>query len=226
MTGELVISANLSSLTILEEEKTNFVTQVTNGEIVGFKAEFPEMDLGVIFNPASPAKWQTLFNGLLDTLSTQRSPDGLRSLLSQQFDYKGRTFNTASIPGTLYYGNVNKLFVLAFSKEKYQSIVDNLLDENPTPLLKKKLERLPANPACLFQLNVEKLLPLVETEGLPWWRPEIVVFTQKIGVLFAAFAVGGDTASLELTLSRKEKPINAVARLAPIIFFVATLNQQ
>ena len=217
VTGELVISADLSFVTILEQEEPKFATQLTNGEIGGFKAEFPEMDLGVIFNPASPAKWQTLFSDLLEKLNIEPP---------QQFDYKGRTFNTASIPGILYYGNVNKLFVLAFSKEKYQSIVDNLLDENLTPFLKKKLERLPANPACLFQLNVEKFLPLVETEGLPWWRPEIVAFTQKIGVMFAAFAVGEDTASLELTLSREEKPINAVARLAPIIFFVATLNQQ
>ena len=175
------------------------------------------MDLGVIFNPTSPAKWQTFFNGFLEKLSTE---------LPRQFDYKGKTFNTASIPGTLYYGNVNKLFVLAFSKEKYQSIVDNLLDENLTPLFKEKLERLPANPACLFQLNLEKFLPLVETEGIPWWRPEIVAFTQKIGVMFASFAVGEDMASLELTLSHEEKPINAVARLAPIIFFVTTLNQQ
>ncbi|MDE0011314.1 MAG: hypothetical protein OXU36_09200 [Candidatus Poribacteria bacterium] len=217
VTGELVISADLSFVTILDQGELNFAIQSTNGEIGGFKAEFPEMDLGVIFNPASPAKWQALFNGLLEKLSIE-SP--------QQFDYKGKTFNTISIPGTLYYGNVNKLFVLAFSKEKYQSIVDNLLDENLTPFLKKKLERLPANPACLFQLNVEKFLPLVETEGIPWWRPEIVDFTQKIGVMFASFAVGGDTASLELTLSREEKPINAVARLAPIIFFLATLNQQ
>lgn len=217
VTGELVISADLSFVTILEQEEPKFVTQSTNGEISDFKAEFSEMDLGVIFNPTFPAKWQTLFNGLLEKLSAE-SP--------QQLDYKGMTFNTVSIPGTLYYGNINKLFVLAFSKEKYQSIVDNLLDENLTPLFKKKLERLPANPACLFQLNVEKFLPLVETEGIPWWRPEIVAFTQKMGVMFAAFAVGEDTASLELTLSRKEKPINAVARLAPIIFFVATLNQQ
>ena len=226
VTGELVIAADLSFVTILEQEEPKFVIQSTNGEIDGFKAEFPEMDLGVIFNPASPAKWQTLFNSLLEKLSTKRSSHGLRSSVPRQFDYKGKTFNTASIPGTLYYGNVNKLFVLAFSKEKYQSIVDNLLDENLTPFLKKKLERLPTNPACLFQLNVEKFLPLVETERIPWWRPEIVAFTQKIGVMFASFAVGEDMASLELTLSHKEKPINAVARLAPIIFFLATLNQQ
>ena len=214
VTGELVISADLS---VLEQEEPKFVIQSTDGEISSLKAEFPEMDLGVIFNPASPAKWQTFFNGFLEKLSTE---------LPRQFYYKGKTFNTASIPGTLYYGNVNKLFVLAFSKEKYQSIVDNLLDENLTPFLKKKLERLPANPACLFQLNLEKFLPLVETEGIPWWRPEIVAFTQKIGVMFASLVVGEDMASLELTLLHEEKPINAVARLAPIIFFVATLNQQ
>ena len=114
VTGELVISADLS---LLEQEDPKFVTQSTNGEISSFKAEFREVDLGVIFNPASPAKWQTLFNSLLEKLSIEPP---------QQFDYKGRTFNTASIPGTLYYGNVNKLFVLAFSKEKYQSIVDTL----------------------------------------------------------------------------------------------------
>ena len=212
VTGELVISADLSIL----EQDPNFTIKITDGKIEGFEVELPEGDFGLIFNPTSPVKWQTLFNGLLDKLSTEPP---------QQFDSKGRTFNTASIPGTLYYGNVNELFVIALSEEKYQSIVDNLLAGNLTPFLKEKLERLPANPECLFQLNVEKLLPLVETEGLPWWRPEIITFTQKIGALFASLAVGTDTASLELTFSPEEKPIDAVARLAPLLFFVAMLNQ-
>lgn len=213
VTGELVISADSSF--------TNFVPKlIVNsdaGKIEGLKVEFPETDSGLIFHPDSPVKWQTLFNGLLEKLSTEPP---------QQFDYKGMTFNAVSIPGTVYYGSVNELFVIALSKKKCQSLVDNLLTGNPTPIFKRKLEDLPANPACLFQLNIEKFLPFVETEGLPWWRPEIIGFTQKVGVLFASFAVGADAASLELTLSPAEKPIDAIARLAPVIFFVAMLNQQ
>lgn len=213
VTGELVISADSSF--------TNFVPKlIVNsdaGKIEGLKVEFPETNLGLIFHPDSPVKWQALFNDLLEKLSTEPP---------QQFDYKGMTFNTASIPGTLYYGSVKELFVIALSEKQYKSIIDNLLVGKPTPILKKRLERLPANPACLFQLNIEKFLPFVETEGLPWWRPEIIGFTQKVGVLFASFAVGADAASLELTLSPEEKPIDAIARLAPVIFFVAMLNQQ
>ena len=211
VTGELVISADSSF--------TNFVPKlIVNsdaGKIEGLKVEFPETDSGLIFHPDSPVKWQTLFNDLLEKLSTEPP---------QQFDYKGMTLNIAAIPGTLYYGSVNELFVIALSKKKCQSIVDNLLTGNPTPIFKKRLEDLPANPGCLFQLNIEKFLPFVETEGLPWWRPELIAFTEKVGVLFAALAVGVDTASLELTFSPEEKPIDAIARIAPIIFFVATLN--
>ncbi len=213
VTGELVISADSSF--------TNFVPKLivnSDGEkIKSFGVEFPETNIGLMFHPDSPVKWQALFNSLLEKLSTEPP---------QQFDYKGMTLNIAAIPGTLYYGSVNELFVIALSKKKCQSIVDNLLTGNPTPIFKKRLEDLPANPGCLFQLNIEKFLPFVETEGLPWWRPEIIGFTQKVGVLFAALAVGADAASLELTLSPEEKPIDAIARLAPVIFFVAMLNQQ
>lgn len=213
VTGELVISADSSF--------TNFVPKLIvnsdSGKIKSFGVEFPKTNLGLIFHPDSAVKWQALFNGLLEKLGTE-SP--------QQFDYKGMTLNTAAIPGTLYYGSVNELFVIALSKKKWQSIVDNLLTGNPTPIFKRRLEDLPANPACLFQLDIEKFLPLVETEGLPWWRPELIAFTEKVGILFASLTVGADTASLELTLSPEEKPIDAIARIAPILFFVAMLSQQ
>ncbi len=213
VTGELVISADSSFTNFLPK----LIVTSDAGKIEGLKVEFPETDSGLIFHPDSPVKWQALFNGLLEKLSTEPP---------QQFDSKGMIFNTVSIPGTVYYGSVNELFVIALSKEKCQSIVDNLLTGNPTPIFKRKLERLPANPACLFQLNIEKFLPFVETEGLPWWRPELIAFTEKVGVLFASLTVGADTAALELTLSPEEKPIDAIARVAPILFFGAMLSQQ
>ena len=213
VTGEFVSSADSSF--------TNFVPNLAitsnNGKIKSVKVEFSETHLGLIFNPDSAVEWQALFNDLLEKLSPE-SP--------QQLDYKGMTFNTASISGTLYYGNVNELFVIALSEKQYKSIVDNLLVGNPAPVFKKRLEGLPANPACLFQLNIEKFLPFVETEGPPWWRPELIAFTQKVGVLFASLAVGADAASLELTLSPEEKPIDAIARIAPIFFFVAMFSHQ
>lgn len=211
--GELVISADSSFINFVPK----LIVSSGYGKIKGLKVEFPETDSGLIFHPDSPVKWQALFKDLLEKLSTEPP---------QQFDYKDMTFNTAAIPGTLYYGSVNELFVIALSKKKYQSIVDNLLTGNPTPIFKRRLEDLPANPACLFQLDIEKFLPFVETEGLPWWRPELIAFTQKVGVLFASLAVRADAASLELTFSPEEKPIDAIARVAPILFFVAMLSQQ
>ncbi|RKU37338.1 hypothetical protein C6496_09600 [Candidatus Poribacteria bacterium] len=213
VTGELVISADSSF--------ANFVPtlniKLKDEKIESVKVEFPETNLGLIFNPDFPVKWQALFNGLLEKLSTEPP---------QQFDYKGKTLHTASISGPLYYGSVNELFVIALSEKQYKSIVDNLLTGNPTPVFKKRLKGLPANPACLFQLNIEKFLPLVETEGLPWWKPEVIAFTQKVEILFASLAVGADVASLELTLSPEEKPIDAIARLAPILFFLAMMLSQ
>lgn len=213
VTGELVISADSSF--------ANFVPtlniKLKDEKIESVKVEFPETNLGLILHPDSAVKWRTFFNDLLEKLSTEPP---------QQFDYKGKTLHTASISGPLYYGSVNELFVIALSEKQYKSIVDNLLTGNPTPVFKKRLEGLPANPACLFQLNIEKFLPLVETEGLPWWKPEVIAFTQKVEILFASLAVGADVASLELTLSPEEKPIDAIARLAPILFFVAMFSQQ
>ena len=213
VTGGLVITADSSFTNLVPK----LATKSNDGKIESVKVEFPETNLGLIFNPDSPVKWQALFNGLLEKLSTEPP---------QQFDYKGKTLHTASISGPLYYGSVNELFVIALSEKQYKSIVDNLLAGNPTPVFKKRLEGLPANPACLFQFNIEKFLPVVETEGLPWWKPEVIAFTQKVEILFASLAVGADVASLELTLSPEEKPIDAIARLAPILFFVAMMLSQ
>ena len=211
--GGLVITADSSFTNLVPK----LATKSNDGKIESVKVEFPETNLGLIFNPDSPVKWQALFNGLLEKLSTEPP---------QQFDYKGMTFNTAAISGPLYYGSVNELFVIALSEKQYKSIVDNLLAGEPTPIFKRRLEGLPANPACLFQLNIEKFLPVVETEGLPWWKPEVIAFTQKVEILFASLAVGADMASLELTLSPEEKPIDAIARLAPILFFLAMMLSQ
>ena len=210
VTGGFVISANLSTLEALKQHGTSFHTNITNGRIESVELEFPEADLGIIFNPQSPAKWQTLFSGFLDKLTTEPP---------RHFDYKGITFNTASTPGTLHYGSVNDLSVLGFSEKKCQSLVDNLLTGKPVPTFKKQLEGLPANPALLFQLNLGRFLSFIAAaEEIAWLGPEMIAPTEKIGTLFASFTVGEDRAWLELTLSPEEKPINAVARVAPLIF--------
>ncbi len=210
VTGGFVISANLSTLEALKQHGTSFHTNITNGRIESVELEFPEADLGIIFNPQSPAKWQTLFSGFLDKLATEPP---------RHFDYKGITFNTASTPGTLHYGSVNDLSVLGFSEKKCQSLVDNLLTGKPVPTFKKQLEGLPANPALLFQLNLGRFLSFIAAaEEIAWLGPEMIAPTEKIGTLFASFTVGEDRAWLELTLSPEEKPINAVARVVPLIF--------
>ena len=212
VTGEFVISADLSTLEALEQHGTKFSTRATDKGIESVEIDFPEADLGIIFKPDSPAKWQTLFSGLLDKIATE---------LPRQFDYKGITFNTAAIPGTLHYGNVNDLFVLAFSEKKCQSIVDNLLTGKPVPTLKKKLEGLSANPAFLLQLNAGGILSIIANaaaEDVGWLSPEMIALAEKTAILFISLAVGADAAWLELTLSSKEKPIDAIARVAPLIF--------
>ena len=214
VTGEFVISADLSTLKALEQHGTKFSTHATDKGIESVEIDFPEMDLGIIFNPHSPAKWQTLFSGFLDKTATEPP---------RQFDYKGITFNTTSIPGTLHYGNVNDLFVLALSEKKCQSIVDNLLTRKPVSTFKKKVEGLPANPALLFQLNAGGFLSIITNaaaEDVGWLNPEIIALAEKTGVLFISLVVREDAAWLELTLSPEEKPINAIARVAPLIFLV------
>ena len=214
VTGEFAIAGNLSTLEALREHGTNFNTRSVNNKIESIEIEFPEADLGIIFNPDSPSEWQALFSGLLEKLSTEPI---------RQSNYKGITLNIASIPGILYYGNVNELVVIAFSERRCQSLMDNLLTGETAPNIKKKLDALSAPPTCLFQLNLGKFLSfLADTEEFPWLGQETGISTEKVGNLFTSLAVESDVAQLELTFSSEEMPIDAVARVAPLIFLIGT----
>lgn len=211
VTDGLVISADLSTLNALAQQGPNFITNSNDGVIESVEIDFPEADFGVIFNPTSPVKWQGIFKSLLEKLTT--APP-------QQFEYRSITFTSAFIPGPLYYGSVNELFVLALSEKQWQSIVDNILATRK-PL--RHLEGLPANPACLFQLNLDRFLSIIVSAAeTAWLGPEAIAFTEQIGSLFASLAVGAGEAWVDLTLCPEEKPMNAVARVAPIIFFAVT----
>jgi len=129
-----------------------------------------------------------------------------------QFDYKGITFNAVSIPGTLFYGNVNQLFVLAFSEKHAKSIVDNVLTGKGKPFFKRRLEQLPARPAFLLQVSLDEYLALIATEE------EAAMFSKKIDVLQASLVVQEREAWLEMKISPEEKAIDAAALLAPAIF--------
>lgn len=198
--GELAISGEFSTFYRLEQAGTRTSLNLPDG-IIEF--DFPKMELGLIFNPEFPSKWQAFFSGLLENLTIDSH---------SQFDYKGITFNAVSIPGTLFYGNVNQLFVLAFSEKHVKSIVDNVLTGKGKPFFKRRLEQLPARPAFLLQVSLDEYLSLIATEE------EAAMFSKKIDVLQASLVVQEGEAWLEMKISPEEKAIDAVALLAPVIF--------
>lgn len=206
-TGELAISiADLVHLSTLSENLYSLHVLNSNGVIEDVELDFPAADLGIVFKPNSPMEWEILSNGILENLTSHPR---------QQFEYKGVIFNMASLPGKLYYGNVKGFFVFAFSEKHVKSIFDNILTTEDNPLLKRRLEQLPIPPISLLQVNLDDYLSIIATEE------EVTMFPKKIGTLQSSLTVQAGEVWLELTISPQEKPIDAIALLAPMLFLEA-----
>ena len=212
--GDVAISADASALySVRQNSHTEHVRSI-DGVIESVGLDFPERNLSLIFNPDELPKWQAFFNGILENLTIESQ---------RQFDYKGITFNAVSIPGTLYYGSVNELFVLAFSEKQCQAIVDNVLTQKPTDALGRRLEQVSPPLGCLFQIDLGAFLTFIASTGdIAWLGKDAMAFTEKIGILSASLAGGEDEAWLEITLLPEEKAVEAVASLVPVIFLGIT----
>lgn len=214
LAGDFVLSTDAPTLYSVRQHSYTLSYQSIDGVIESVGLEFPERNLGFIFNPVAPEKWRDFFNGFLENLTVDSH---------RQFDYKGITFTSVSVPGTLYYASVNELFVLAFSEKQCQIIVDNLLMQAPTSTLQKRLDGLPGHPAVLLQLDMGMFLAAMASSGeVAWFGTDAMAFTKKRGVLMASLVVGDEAAWLEITLSPEEKAIDAVALFAPAIFLGIT----
>ena len=205
--GELAISiADLLDLSSLSENLYSLHVLHSNGVIEAVELDFPAADLGIVFKSNSPVEWEVLFNGILENLT---------SYPRQEFEYKGVTFNVASLPGKLYYAKVNGFFVFAFSEKHVKSIFNNILAAADNPVFQRRLEQLPMPPISLLQVNLDDYLSVIATEE------EATMFPKKIGTLQSSLTVQAGEVWLELTISPQEKSIDAIALLAPMLFLDA-----
>lgn len=197
--GEIAISGNFSAFRLLQQNTLSINLDFPDG-VVEFG--FPAVDFGVIFNPDSPEKWQVFLTTLLENLTIHSR---------HQFDYKGFTFNAVSIPGTLYYGNVNELFVLCFSEGRLKSVVDNVLTGNRTLPFAKRFEGSAGRITFLAEVNLDDYLSLIATEE------EWELFPKKIGDLQVSVREWEEATWMDIKISPERRGIDAVALLAPAI---------
>ena len=207
LTGDITLSVDPSAFHTFNDSGLNLRTESTDEVIKSVEVEFRPINLGLIFNPDSPSKWQAFFDGIVEKLTTNPV---------EQFDYKGITFNTATIPGELYYATVNDLFVLALSVKQFQSIVDNVwVAKNKS----SSQEITGIRPAGFIQFNLYEFLSFVNSTGeISWLSKEALRLIKNIENLWVSLAAREDEIWLEVRLSEDEKPIETVALLAPIVF--------
>lgn len=209
--GDIAISVDAATFYSFNASGMNFRTESLDDVVKSVELEFEAINLGAVFNPDAPSEWQTFFNGVVDKMTTDPV---------EEFDYKGMIFNTAMIPGKLYYGTVNDLFVLALSEAYFQSMVDNVLASKNAP---SSQETAGIQPTGLIQFNLHEFLSYVSSTGkLSWLSKDALTLKKKIENLSISIAVKEGEAWLEMQLSKDEKLIETVASLAPVVFIGMT----
>ena len=210
LAGELTCTVDLSNVAPHLSKLYQTERNVTAGVIDAVGIQFEALNVGFLFIPDAPETWQTVFQGILEkcTVASRR-----------QVNYNGITCNVVALPGSLYYGNVNDIFLLAFSEEQFQTLVDNLVGEPPPGgLQQRKPAAFAAPPAGCVQLDFGALIRAVAASN-PGLSPEVVAFSKQMQPLFASLVVQAETASLDIAHAPEETGSEALAKLAPFLFF-------
>ena len=206
LVGELTLSADVSSFF----SRNRYIVDKPDGnQIASVHIDFPPANFGILLKPNAPKELRSLFNGFIEKISI---PERRR-----QADYKGITMNTDSIPGTLYYGNIKDFFLLTFSEQQFQTMVDNVLNETHTNDLQLQLALMNAQPTALLQI---KLGPFVNAiaAATPWLTEQAAGPTRQIGAHLVSLSLQEKTVSLNIAHAQNEKGIEVVGQLAPTLF--------
>ena len=198
LTGELAISVH---------DLAEFDPSALESLEIEFDGAF-SMDAGgvetqgtFIFNTSNPRKWNQLGN----------SVSNLQNLSVSQTDYNGIRVSTFAT--NLHYTTVDGLFLFGTSEEQMHILIDEIKNgKSPVYFM-----QMPQTPIAIAQLNVARAL------GSP--PPDrVLVNSSEISPVVARISVKDDEALLEMTLSRAETGLEALARLFP--FLVWHMEQQ
>ncbi len=182
----------------------------TAGVINAIGFHFEEHSVGFLFKPDTPETSQTVFQGILEKCAVASR---------RQVDYKGIVYNVVDIPGSFYSGKVNDLFLLAFSEQQFQTMVDNLLAGPSPDGLQQRFAVFSALPAAYLQLDFGELIGALAATN-PQLSPEMIAFLKQMGPLLAALVVQEETFSLHIAHEPEETGSEAMAKLAPFVFFM------
>ena len=210
LAGELTVAVNISSLAPHFSELFRVKRNVKAGAIESVSVDFPEINVGFIFTPEAPEKWQAVFNRFLEKITVHSR---------EQRDYQGSRFTAVSLPGTLYYGSVNlhhrDFFLLACSEQQFQTMVANLLGETEGDL-QERLAAFGVPTAGHLHLNLGTFLGLITGEKQR---------TEEIGALLATLVVKAESAWVDIAHAQDETASEAMAKLAPFLFLTFTMNE-
>jgi hypothetical protein len=167
---------------------------------------------------AAGLKNQPKWNAFLDSIQN------LANVPIQQYNYKGTTLHRVSLlpenpTVTVRYGYVKNLFLVTFSDERFQSVVDNASKGRPVSPFKESLAHLPPAPVFLLQLKLDKFLPAIMASGekgikLP---ADAIKRLQGINPFVASLFVNGGEAWLKIEIPSGEEAIETYGRLASVI---------
>ena len=137
LTGEIALWGNFSDTPESMESLTDPV----------------ETDVAIVIGLKNRVKWNTF----LDSIQS------IANLSIQQYEYKGTTLHQLPLPPaaptiTARYGQIKNLFLIGFSDERLESVINNTLTEQAESAFEKRIKLLPANPIFLFQLKLDRVL--------------------------------------------------------------------
>lgn len=197
-----VMTGLTGEIALLVPDFMNFDPQALENMNVTFDGNF-QFDAGgvetggtIIFNPTNRMKWNQIGNSL----------SNLQSVSISQVDYNGTT--VSGVDSSIYYSEVNDLFLLGFSEEEVYKHIDTVKRDSQQPYLKQ----IPKTPVAFAQLNVARALEI--QKGAPP-SDRVLVSSKEIAPILAWISVEDSEVSFEIVLSSEETPLETLAKHLP-----------
>ena len=200
LTGEIALS--VPDFTKFDPQALENINMQFDGNFY-FDAGNVETGSAIIFNPTHRMKWNRIGNSL----------SNLQNISISQTDYNGTT--VSSVDSSIYYSEVNDLFLLGFSEEEVFKLVDSVKKDTEPSYLK----RIPKTPVAFAQVNVARALEI--QKGAPP-SDQVLVSSKEITPVLAWISIEDSDASFEIVLSSEQIPLETLATHVP--FYIWALQ--
>ena len=193
LTGEIALS--VPDFTKFDPQALENINMQFDGNFY-FDAGNVETGGAIIFNPTNRMKWNQIGNSL----------SNLQNFSISQTDYNGTT--VSGLDSSIYYSEVNNLFLLGFSEEEVYKLVDSAKKDTELSYLKQ----IPKTPVAFAQMNVARALEI--QKGAPP-ADQVIVSSKEITPVLAWISIEDSDASFEIVLSSEQIPLEVLAKHVP-----------